>query len=114
LTNGFIGEFLILLGGFQANRIITAVAVLGVILGSVYMLWAVKRMFFGEVAGVVKDHADEGLEMGTREMIVMAPLVLLIFWMGIFPSDFLNWSKASLDHFIENRTHYELNLDESL
>lgn len=114
LTNGFVGEFLILLGGFQANRIITGFAVTGVILGSVYMLWAVKRVFFGEVQGVVKEHEASGLEIGTREIIVMAPLVLLIFWMGIFPSDFLNWSKASLDHFIENRTHYELNMDESL
>jgi NADH-quinone oxidoreductase subunit M len=77
------------------------------------MLWAVKRVFFGEIAGVVKEHGhDEDLEIGTREMLVMAPLVLLIFWMGIFPSDFLHWSKASLDHLIDNRTHYELNVEE--
>ena len=111
LTNGFVGEFLILLGAFSANKVLTSVAVLGVILGAVYMLWAVKRVFFGEVAGVVKTYQGEGFDMGTREMIVMAPLVLLIFWMGIFPSDFLNWSKASLDHFVENRTHYELNVE---
>lgn len=113
LTNGFVGEFLILTGGFAANRWLAGIAVLGVILGAVYMLWAVKRVFFGEIAGVVKEHgADDGLEIGTREMLVMAPLVLLIFWMGIFPSDFLHWSKASLDHLIDNRTHYELNVEE--
>ena len=89
----------------------TGFAVLGVILGAVYMLWAVKRVFFGEVAGVVADHQGEGLDIGVREMIVMAPLVLLIFWMGIFPSDFLSWSKASLDHFVESRSHYELNVE---
>lgn len=111
LTNGFVGEFLILLGAFAANKVLTGFAVLGVILGAVYMLWAVKRVFFGEVSGVVADHHGDGLDIGAREMIVMAPLVLLIFWMGIFPSDFLNWSKASLDHFVENRTHYELNVE---
>jgi len=111
LTNGFVGEFLILLGGFYANKALTGVAVLGVILGAVYMLWAVKRMFFGEVAGVVAEHEAEGLDMGPREMIVMAPLVLLIFWMGVFPGDFLSWSKASLEHFVENRTHYELSVE---
>ncbi len=111
LTNGFVGEFLILLGAFAANKALAGVAVLGVILGAVYMLWAVKRMFFGEAGKVVADaHGD--LDMGTREMFVMAPLVLLIFWMGIFPGDFLHWSKASLDHFIDNRTHYELNVEE--
>lgn len=111
LTNGFVGEFLILLGSFQANKILAGVAVLGVILGAVYMLWAVKRMFFGADGKVIKEaHGD--LDMGVREMFVMAPLVLLIFWMGIFPNDFLNWSKASLDHFIDNRTHYELNVEE--
>jgi NADH-quinone oxidoreductase subunit M len=111
LTNGFVGEFLILIGAFAANKILAGVAVLGVILGAVYMLWAVKRVFFGEVSGVVAEHEAEGLDIGAREMIVMAPLVLLIFWMGIFPSDFLNWSKASLDHFVENRTRYELNVE---
>jgi NADH-quinone oxidoreductase subunit M len=110
LTNGFVGEFLILAGAFQANKVLAGFAVLGVVLGAVYMLWAVKRMFFGEISGVVKEHADD-LDIGVREMIVMAPLVLLIFWMGIFPSDFLHWSKASLDHFVSNRSHYELNVE---
>lgn len=111
LTNGFVGEFLILLGSFAASKTLAGVAVLGVILGAVYMLWAVKRMFFGEEGKVVAEHHGD-LDMGAREMIVMAPLVLLIFWMGIFPNDFLHWSKASLDHLIDNRTHYELNVEE--
>jgi NADH-quinone oxidoreductase subunit M len=111
LTNGFIGELLILVGAFSANKVLTGFAVLGVILGAVYMLWAVKRVFFGEVSGVVSEHESDGLDIGAREMIVMAPLVLLIFWMGLFPSDFLSWSKASLDHFVENRTRYELSVE---
>ncbi len=111
LTNGFVGEFLILLGAFAADKILAGVAVLGVILGAVYMLWAVKRIFFGQEGKVLAEHHGD-MDMGAREMIVMAPLVLLIFWMGIFPGDFLHWSKASLDHLIDNRTHYELNVEE--
>ncbi len=111
LTNGFIGEFLILVGTYAANKWFAGFAVLGVILGAVYMLWAVKRMFFGERGEILKDHDDDELEIGGREMVVLAPLVILIFWMGIFPNDFLNWSKASLEHLIQNRTHYELSVE---
>lgn len=113
LTNGFIGEFLILLGGFTANKWMGGVAILGVILGAVYMLWAVKRVFFGEAGKLIREHGADGeLEIGAREMVVLAPLVVLIFWMGLFPSDFLHWSKASLDHLVTNRTHYELKMEE--
>jgi NADH-quinone oxidoreductase subunit M len=113
LTNGFVGEFLILLGAFQANRIFTAFAVLGVILGAVYMLWMVKRMFFGSDGKLITEHGDhDDLDIGAREAFVMAPFVILIFWMGIFPNDFLNWSKASLDNLVVNRTHYALTVEE--
>ena len=89
------------------------IAVTGVILGAVYMLWAVKRIFFGPVSEMVKKYDEEhGLDIGAREMLVLAPLVILIFWMGVFPSDFLNWSKASLDNLIQNRTHYEISVEE--
>ncbi len=112
LTNGFVGEFLILLGGFQANRIFAGFALTGVILGAVYMLWAVKRVFFGPEGKLMKEHHGESLEISTREMFILAPLIVLIFWMGVFPGDFLNWSKASLDHLIQDRSHYELTIEE--
>src|SRR4051812_5119772 len=112
LTNGFVGEFLILLGGFAASRWMGGLAVLGVILGAVYMLWAVKRVFFGEPGKLVQEHGGEDLDLSAREICVLAPFVILIFWMGVFPSDFLNWSKASLDNLVQNRAHYELNVEE--
>ncbi len=112
LTNGFIGEFLILLGTFEANRWFAGVAVLGVILGAVYMLWAVKRIFFGPRGKALGHYEEESLDINGREIAVLIPLVILIFWMGLFPSDFLNWSKASLDNLVQNRTHYELKLEE--
>lgn len=112
LTNGFIGEFLILLGTFEAKPIIAGFAVTGVVLGAVYMLWAVKRVFFGEPSEMVSHHDAEEMDLSVREMIVMVPLIVLIFWMGIFPSDFLNWSKASLDHLVQDRSNYELTVEE--
>lgn len=110
LTNGFIGEFLILLGGFQANKIIGGLAVLGVILGAAYMLWMVKRVFFGEEGELVKKYKDQGLDLNLREALVLLPFVVLIFWMGIFPNHFLSYSKASLDYFVENQANYELKI----
>ena len=112
LTNGFIGEFLILLGAFDANRIFAALGVVGVILGAVYMLWAVKRLFFGQRGSALDHHTDEELEVNGREIAIMIPLVILIFWMGVFPNDFLKWSKASLENLVQNRTNYQLSVEE--
>lgn len=108
ITNGFIGEFLILLGGFQANKIIGGFAVVGVILGAAYMLWMVKRIFFGQEGYLVEKYAKSGLEINPREVFVLIPFVILIFWMGLFPNHFLSFSKVSLDHFVNNISNYEL------
>ena len=112
LTNGFVGEFLILLGGFAANKILGGLAVVGVVLGAVYMLWAVKRVFFGAPGPLIEQHPGDELEINSREILVMVPLVILIFWMGLLPSQFLGWSKASLEHLVNDRTHYELNVED--
>jgi NADH-quinone oxidoreductase subunit M len=112
LTNGFVGEFLVLLGTFQTNKAIAGVAILGVILGAVYMLWMVKRIFFGERGEILGHYEHEDLDIGAREIAIMVPFVILIFWMGVFPNDFLGWSKASLDNLIQNRNHYELHIED--
>ncbi|NQY99182.1 MAG: NADH-quinone oxidoreductase subunit M [Bdellovibrionales bacterium] len=110
MTNGFIGEFLILLGGFEANPIFGAMAVLGVVLGASYMLWMVKRVFFGGEGEIVTKYKSAGLDLNIREAVVMAPLIVLIFWMGIFPNHFLRGSKASLEHLEKNMRTYELGI----
>lgn len=107
LTNGFVGEFLILLGTYLAQPAYAYVAVLGVILGAAYMLWMVKRVFFGAQGELVQKYSGK-LDIGLREGLVMAPLVVLIFWMGILPNTFLNWSKASLEHLAQNKNAYRL------
>lgn len=114
-TNGFVGEFYILMGGFLKNKALGAIAVLGVILGAAYMLWMVKKVFFGPEGEYVKGSKEgsynEALkDISLRESIVLAPLIILIFWMGIFPNHFLSWSKSSLDHLVKTQLDYELPL----
>lgn len=111
LTNGFIGEFLILLGGFQAHKVLGGLAVLGVILGAAYMLWMVKRVFFGAEGPLIEKYKSHGLEINLREKVVLVPFVVLIFWMGLFPQHFLSYSKASLDHFVNDISNYELRIE---
>lgn len=112
LTNGFIGEFLILLGTFQYSPAVAAVSVSGVVLGAAYMLWMVKRVFFGPKGQLVleseKDAHHALHDLSAREIVVMAPLLIMIFWMGIFPNHFMNYSKVSVDYLIKNKTNYSL------
>ena len=110
MTNGFIGEFLILMGTYQASPITALFAVTGVVLGAAYMLWMVKKVFYGEEAGTVLEH-KEGLDLNTREILTLSPLIVLIFVMGLFPNIFLDKTKASIDSIIENRYKYELTVD---
>lgn len=109
MTNGFVGEFLVLLGTFTYNKWIAGLAVTGVILGAAYMLWMVKKVFFGEAGETIIKHKDMG-DLNLREGLVLAPIVVLIFWMGIFPKHFLSYSEISIRHFIENKANYKLNI----
>ncbi|MCB0350565.1 MAG: NADH-quinone oxidoreductase subunit M, partial [Bdellovibrionales bacterium] len=110
MSNGFIGEFLILMGTYLANKTIAGFAVLGVVLGAAYMLWLVKRVFFGEESGVVVKYKESGLDLNKREMFVLAPLIILIFWMGLAPGQFFHWSQASVEHLVENKSQYQLEI----
>jgi NADH-quinone oxidoreductase subunit M len=110
LTNGFAGEFLILLGAFKVSPWLAGGAVTGVVLGAVYMLWMYKRVFFGQKGELVKDEHHPLKDLDLRELLVLAPLVVLIFWMGILPGHFMNYSKSSLDYWVNNRTNYQLQI----
>ena len=108
LTNGFIGEFLILLGTFQARPVFGAIAVTGVVLGAAYMLWMFMRVFFGPKGPLVSDEQHPLHDLNIREITVMVPLVIMIFWMGLFPNNFIDWSKASINYLVTHRTSYSL------
>lgn len=96
-TNGFIGEFLIILGGFTANQWAGVLAATGIIIGAGYMLWLYQRVFFMEVNPKVAGLKD----IDAREIITLLPMVLLIFWIGIFPNTFLGFMHESVRHLLE-------------
>lgn len=112
MTNGFVGEYLILLGTFLAQKGYVYFAVLGVVLAAAYMLWMVKRVFFGPAGQIVNEWSEKGksLDIGLREVVVLVPFVVLIFWMGIFPGHFLDLTKASIDHLAKSNGHYQLTI----
>jgi NADH-quinone oxidoreductase subunit M len=97
-TSGFIGEFMVLLGAFKANTWVALLAATGMILGAAYMLWLYRRVVFGPVT---KDDVRGLLDLNLREIAVFAPLIVVILWMGIYPSSFLNLSAASSERLIE-------------
>ena len=100
-TNGFIGEFLILLGAWKVSPILTAVSTLGVIFGAVYMLWMFQRVMFGPM----KHKENEELkDLTFREFAVLTPLIIAIFVMGICPNFFLEKMEPSIQRFIAMST----------
>lgn len=100
--NGFVGEFLILLGSFKSpvldNWWFTVFAASGVIFAAVYLLWMYQRVAFGEV----KNPKLNGIsDMNFREIIVLAPIFIFIIWIGIYPSTFLKISEKTTAKIIE-------------
>jgi NADH-quinone oxidoreductase subunit M len=92
-TNGFVGEFLVLLGAFRAQPAYAAAAVAGVILSAVYLLWMYQRVMQGPVAvtGSVRM-----TDLSSRELLTFVPLIVLIFAIGLYPSPLLSRSEASV------------------
>lgn len=92
--NGFVGEMLVLLGSFGPHPVATAFAATGVILGAVYMLWMVQRVVFGPLT----NHENKDLkDMTGAELATLAPLIFLIFAMGLFPKPILDRIGPSVD-----------------
>ena len=96
-TNGFVGEFLILVGGFTASKLLGALAATGVIIGAAYMLWLYQNVFFVETNPKLLGLAD----LDEREIMTLVPLVILVFWIGVYPNTFLGFMDASVQHLIE-------------
>jgi NADH-quinone oxidoreductase subunit M len=96
--NGFIGEFLVLLGSFQEHPIVTGVATTGVIFAAAYLLWALQRMLFNPL----DKPENEGLtDLTARELVVMLPLLAGIVWMGLYPAPVLRRIEPAARHYIE-------------
>jgi NADH-quinone oxidoreductase subunit M len=96
-TNGFVGEFLILLGAFKSNVVYGTLATTGVILGAVYMLWMFQRVMFGVVT---KDENRNLKDLGGREILIMVCMVFLIILMGVYPKMFLKKMDTSVTEYL--------------
>jgi NADH-quinone oxidoreductase subunit M len=92
--NGFIGEFLILLGSFSARPLWTAAATTGVILGAIYMLWMYRRVSFGPLVNAANEKLSD---LNFREVGLLVPILFLVVLMGIYPTPFLQRMAPSVE-----------------
>ena len=96
--NGFVGEFLILVGAFQHFWPYGVLAALGVIMAAVYMLWMIQRVMFGEL----KPSTGHKLsDLTARELGSLLPIVIFCFWIGLYPQPFLKRTEASVQHLLQ-------------
>ena len=95
--NGFIGEFLILIGAFKVNYVWAAFAVTGIVLGAAYMLWLYQRTMFGAMEN--PKNADLP-DLSLRELTTLVPIIVMCFWIGLYPSPFLSRTEASVNYIL--------------
>ena len=95
--NGFVGEFLILVGAFQRNPWLAVVATTGIIFAAVYLLWMYQRVIFGEVT---HEENRRLRDLTPREWAVLVPVIALIVWIGVYPAAFTGKTEATVEALI--------------
>ena len=100
--NGFVGEFTILLGSYGSEALgspwFAGAAVIGIILAAIYILYMFQKMFLGPVT----QEANRTLkDLHWREVVTLFPLIVLIFWIGLYPAPFFNLMSASVNRLVE-------------
>jgi len=108
-TNGFVGEFLILLGTFASNKVYAILGATGVILAACYMLWMLQRVIFGKIT---KPENENLKDLDGREKLVLIPLVILIFWIGIYPKPFLRRMEPAVNDILSRIEQAKVKLAE--
>ena len=102
--NGFIGEFLIMLGAFKWDPRFVVMAALGVILSAVYMLWLFQRVFYGKVTN---EHNKGLLDLSVREWVILGPLAAAAIGMGVFPNVFLKPMEPAVQRIVDRVQSHE-------
>jgi NADH-quinone oxidoreductase subunit M len=97
-TSGFVGEFLALIGTFQVNTSVTFLATSGMILGAAYMLYLYRRIVFGTIT---REDVRAMLDLNWRELVVFAPMIAIVLWMGVYPASFLRPMQPSVTNLVE-------------
>jgi NADH-quinone oxidoreductase subunit M len=95
--NGFVGEFLILVGAFQVNGWLAAAATTGIIFAAVYLLWMYQRVAFGEIRHEANRHLRD---LTPREWALLAPVLVMIVWIGVYPRTFTSTTEATVQALI--------------
>src|SRR6266576_2859586 len=97
-TNGFVGEFLVLVGSYQTYPMATIIATTGVIVAAAYLLWALQRIIYNPL----DKHENEKLtDLTPRELAVLLPLLAVILWIGVYPQPILRRMEPSAREFIQ-------------
>ena len=96
-TNGFIGEFLVLIGSFKTVPIYTVIATTAVIFAAAYLLWAIQRILFNPLDKPENEHVAD---LNRRELLTMVPLVAAIIWLGVYPAPVLRRMQVSAERFV--------------
>ena len=112
--NGFVGEFLILLGSYSRHPILAVLAAFGVVLAAVYLLWAYERVFTGEPD---REENQALKDIGLREVGILVPITVLVIFLGVYPKPVLERIEPAVEQVldrIEQRTGFEspLRLDD--
>ena len=97
-TNGFVGEFLVLIGAFRTHPFLATLSTLGVIFAAAYLLWAIQRILFNRLDKPDNMHIRD---LNARELLLMAPLVAAIIWLGVYPQPVLRRMEPSAQQFIQ-------------
>jgi NADH-quinone oxidoreductase subunit M len=109
--NGFIGEFMILIGAFKSellnNHTYAIVGTSGVVLSAVYLLWMYQRVLTGPIT---KDENKSILDLNVREIVASALVIVFIVWIGVYPNTFLSKSESSINRVIQNVQTVKQNL----
>ncbi|HXC25232.1 MAG TPA: NADH-quinone oxidoreductase subunit M, partial [Gemmatimonadaceae bacterium] len=96
-TNGFVGEFLVLLGAFRTHPVFAIIATTGVIFAAAYLLWAIQRILFNPLDKPENEHIPD---LNWRELGLLAPLVICIIWLGVYPAPVLRRMEASTEQLV--------------
>jgi NADH-quinone oxidoreductase subunit M len=97
-TNGFVSEFLVMVGSFRTYPMMTMISALGVILAAAYLLWALQRMIYNALD---KPANSRLTDLNWREIGLLTPILAGILWMGVYPQPVLRRMEASTTHFVQ-------------